>query len=52
MTKVKSNTLLTERLRTLLAERKTLRPLFARYRPFLDLRQFNGERIELEQKSP
>lgn len=50
MTKSNSSTLLAERLGTLLAERKALRPLLARYRVFLHTRHFNDERTDLEQK--
>lgn len=49
MPKPKSPTLAV-RLRVLLSERKALRPLLARYRIFLDLRQFNDARTALERE--
>jgi|SRR5580698_1242546 hypothetical protein len=48
MSRKTSSTLLIERLRTLLEERRSLRSLFPRYRMFVDLRNFTSERTELE----
>jgi hypothetical protein len=50
MPKPNPSTLLVERLRTLLSERKALRPLLARYRTPLTLRQFNDARTALERE--
>ena len=50
MRKPNPSTLLVERLRRLLSERKALRPLLARYRTPLALRQFNDARTALERE--
>jgi hypothetical protein len=50
MPKKNPSTLFAERLRTLLADRKMLRRLFARYEMFVNLRSFTDGRIDLEQK--
>jgi hypothetical protein len=50
MPKQNPSTLLAERLRTLLVERKALQPLLARYRIFVVTRNFNDERTDLEKQ--
>ncbi|MGA2760399.1 MAG: hypothetical protein ABSF08_08795 [Candidatus Cybelea sp.] len=50
MPKPNPSTLLVERLRTYCSERRSLGPLLARYRTFLDMRQFNDARTALERE--
>ena len=50
MPRKKPSTLLAERVTTLLAERKAIRPLLTTYQAYLDAHNYTNERTDLERK--